>query len=90
MMDIREPIFGWGEAVRTTHDLVNDGTYPGVAAQALLAPRGTPGEIVNVGLHEETNQPVYLVEFASAQAGGSPLVIGCFEEELERAAQVEA
>lgn len=84
MMDIREPLFGWGEKVLATVDLINDGTFPGVAPEAVLAGKGTPGEIVNVGHHEETNQPVYLVEFVR-EGQGSPLVVGCLEAELERA-----
>lgn len=84
MMDIREPVFGWGERVLATIDLVNDGSYPGIAPEALLAGKGTCGEIVNVGHHEETNQPVYLVEFVSGETG-RPLVVGCLENELERA-----
>ena len=36
----------------------------------------TEGEIVQVGSHEETNIPVYLVEF------GEHLVVGCLEEEI--------
>ncbi|MBT0668284.1 nitrogen fixation protein NifZ [Novosphingobium profundi] len=83
MMDIREPVFGWGEAVRATLDLVNDGTFPGVAPEAVLAAKGTLGEIVNVGHHSDSNQPVYLVEFPSEAIRG-PLVVGCFEDELER------
>ncbi len=84
MMDIREPVFGWGEAVLATLDLVNDGSFPGVAPETVLAAKGTRGEIVNVGHHADSNQPVYLVEFPREGAGG-PLVVGCFEDELERA-----
>ncbi|MCJ2181964.1 nitrogen fixation protein NifZ [Novosphingobium sp. 1949] len=84
MMDLREPIFGWGEKVRAALDLINDGSFPGVGEGAVLAARGTRGEIVNVGHHEETNQPVYLVEFDGAAPGASPLVVGCLEGELER------
>jgi len=85
MMDIREPVYGWGEAVRAVVDLVNDGSFPGAPPEAILAPRGTRGEIVNVGHHEESNQPVYLVEFARGEGVGSPRVVGCLEEEIERA-----
>jgi len=82
-MDIREPVFGWGERVAAAVDLVNDGSYPGLAAETLLAKAGTQGEVVNVGHHGESNSPVYLVEFL--RASGAPLVVGCFEEELVRA-----
>lgn len=79
MFDLREPIFQWGQAVRATTDLVNDGSYPDHPADALLVAEGTTGEVVNVGHHSESNTPVYLVEF------GGRLVIGCLEEELAAA-----
>ena len=41
----------------------------------LLVVAGGPGEIVQVGHHEEANVPVYMVDFGVA-------VLGCFEEEL--------
>lgn len=78
MFDLREPIHQRGQKVRATADLVNDGSYPDLAANALLVAAGTTGEVVNVGHHEESNTPVYLVEFAEH------LVVGCFEEELAR------
>lgn len=79
MFDLREPAYQWGQRVRATADLVNDGSYPDHPADALLVAEGTTGEIVNVGHHGESNTPVYLVEF------GERLVIGCFEEELAAA-----
>ncbi|MCT2400329.1 nitrogen fixation protein NifZ [Novosphingobium mangrovi (ex Huang et al. 2023)] len=82
MMDIREPVFGWGERVAAAVDLVNDGSYPGVAAEAVLAEAGSVGEIVNVGHHADANIPVYLVEFLAAS--GTQVVVGCLEEELVR------
>ncbi|HEY0906019.1 MAG TPA: nitrogen fixation protein NifZ [Methylophilus sp.] len=42
----------------------------------MLAGAGTRGEVVNVGVIEESGQPVYLVEFADGK------VIGVLEEEL--------
>lgn len=82
MMDIREPIYGWGERVRATEDIVNDGSHPQVAPDALLVSAGTEGEVVNVGHHADSNTPVYLVEFTGGPV--SPVVVGCFEEELVR------
>lgn len=76
MIDQRQPIYQWGQHVRAVADLVNDGSYPDMEAGALLAAAGTPGEIVNVGHHADSNTPVYLVEFEGQK------VIGCFEEEL--------
>ena len=76
MIDAREAKYQWGQRMVATADLFNDGTYPDREPEALLVSTGTPGEIVNVGYHEELNLPVYLVEF---EAGG---VVGCLEEEI--------
>ena len=79
MLDIRQPKFQWGQPVVALIDLVNDGSYPGVELEGLLIDKGTRGEIVQTGMHEESNTPVYLVEFP----GGK--VIGCLEHEIEHA-----
>lgn len=79
MIDLRVPIFQWGQRVRAAVDLVNDGSHPGMPAEAVLAAAGSEGEIVNVGHHADANLPVYLVEF------GGQMVVGCFEEELQAA-----
>lgn len=71
------PKFDWGQRVRASIDLVNDGSYPDKPTDALLAPAGTVGEIVNVGRHSETEIFVYLVEFSER------IVIGCLEDEIE-------
>lgn len=76
MAEPREPKFQWGQSVATTADLVNDGSYPDAPLDALLAAGGTRGDIVNVGLIEETGEPVYLVEFPDGK------VIGVFEAEI--------
>jgi len=76
MIEPREAKYQWGQRMVATADLFNDGTYPEREPEALLVSTGTPGEIVNVGYHEELNLPVYLVEF---EAGG---VVGCLEEEI--------
>jgi nitrogen fixation protein NifZ len=79
MQPPRTPVYQWGQIVRSTADLVNDGSFPDHPADALLVPCGTMGEIVNIGHHAESNTPVYLVEF------NGRLVIGCLEEELAAA-----
>lgn len=79
MLDIREPKYQWGQPVKALVDLVNDGSHPDAEENALLVASGTTGEVVQTGMHEESNTPVYIVEFP----GGK--VIGCLEEELERA-----
>ncbi|MBF5038526.1 nitrogen fixation protein NifZ [Methylophilus glucosoxydans] len=72
----RTPRFQWGQPVVTLVDLLNDGSYPDLAEAALLAEAGARGEVVNVGMVEDSGIPVYLVEFADGK------VIGVLEEEL--------
>ncbi len=76
-MDLRLPRYQWGQPVSAARDLVNDGSYPECPADALLAPQGTRGEIVQVGTVVEGQIPVYLVSFPSGR------VVGCWEEELQ-------
>ena len=71
----RLPSFSWGQRVVALCDLLNDGSYPERAPDALLVPAGSVGEVVNVGHATEANEPVYLVEF-----GG--VVVGSVEDEL--------
>jgi nitrogen fixation protein NifZ len=76
MIEPRLPKFQWGQRVKALIDLKNDGSFPNVAAEALLVSVGDTGEIVQVGTHAEANLPIYLVEF------GERLVVGCLEEEI--------
>jgi len=76
MIDPRMPKYGWGQRVRASVALYNDGSYPDSAEGALLVASGDAGEIVNVGTHVESNTPIYLVEFPGNR------VVGCLEEEL--------
>ena len=71
----REPAYAWGQRVIALDDLVNDGSYPEREPDALLAARGTVGEVVNIGHAPELNEPVYLVQFDGC-------VVGCLEIEL--------
>ncbi len=71
------PKFQWGQRVQAVEDLYNDGSYPDQPLDVLLVRTGNSGEIVNIGMIEETKRPLYLVEF-----DGTRLVIGCLEEEL--------
>ncbi|MFC0239207.1 nitrogen fixation protein NifZ [Rhodopseudomonas telluris] len=71
-----EPKYQWGQRVSAQIDLFNDGSFPDQPEEALLVKSGDAGEIVRIGLHEESNQPVYLVEFAEHR------VIGCLEHEI--------
>jgi nitrogen fixation protein NifZ len=76
MIDPREPKFQEGQRVRCVIDLVNDGSYPNAAEDALLVASGGLGEVVQVGMHVDANTPVYMVEF------DQKYVIGCLEEEI--------
>ena len=75
MHDIRAPKFAWGMPVQATVDLYNDGSLPDIPADLLLIAAGGPGEIVQVGRHEEANLPLYMVDFGL-------VVLGCLEEEI--------
>ena len=78
VFDVHEPrtaLYAWGQRVIALDDLVNDGSYPERAEDAVLAARGAVGEVVNTGHATESNEPIYLVEFAGC-------VIGCFEDEI--------
>ena len=72
----RMPKFDRGQRVTATVDLVNDGSYPDMPENALLVDSGAAGEIVQVGMHAESNTPVYMVEFSDTR------VVGCLEEEI--------
>jgi len=71
----RAAAYAWGQRVIALDDLANDGSYPERPVDAVLAARGSVGEIVNVGYAQEMNEPVYLVQFEGC-------VIGCLEIEL--------
>lgn len=79
MIDIREPKYQWGQRVAAVADIFNDGSYPDQGDDALLVAAGTEGEIVRIGHIEDSNMPLYLVEFAAANGA----VVGCLEEELQ-------
>ena len=76
MIEPRLPKYQWGQRVRATIDLHNDGSFPNAPADALLVGVGDAGEIVQVGTQTEANLPIYLVQF------GERLVVGCLEEEI--------
>jgi len=76
MIEPRLPKYQWGQRVKATIDLRNDGSFPNAPVDGLLVAVGDTGEIVQVGTHTEANFPIYLVEF------GERLVVGCLEEEI--------
>ncbi|MDR2129261.1 MAG: nitrogen fixation protein NifZ [Burkholderiaceae bacterium] len=71
----RAALYDWGLRVVALEDIVNDGSYPNRAPDAVLAVQGALGEIVNVGHAIEQGEPVYLVQFDGC-------VVGCLEEEI--------
>ncbi|TAK74317.1 MAG: nitrogen fixation protein NifZ [Aquabacterium sp.] len=71
----REPEYPWGLHVIALDDLFNDGSYPERDPDACLAEAGAIGEIVNVGQHVDSGEPIYLVQFGDC-------VIGCVEDEI--------
>lgn len=75
-MNDRMPKYEWGQRVKASQDLFNDGSFPDEPADSLLAREGETGEIVQLGTHVETSTPVYLVQFAADR------VVGCLEEEI--------
>ena len=74
-LEPRAPAYAWGQRVIALDDLLNDGSYPDRPADALLAARGSVGEVVNIGHASDWNEPVYLVQFDGC-------VLGCLEIEL--------
>lgn len=76
MIDLREPKYQWGQPVKAAADLYNDGSLPDAPDEdILLVVAGGPGEIVQIGHHEQANVPIYLVDFGT-------VVLGCLEEEI--------
>lgn len=68
--------YDWGQRVRATSDLFNDGSFPDQPADALLVRAGDAGEIIQIGAHVETETPIYLVEFSEHR------IVGCLEDEI--------
>ena len=79
MAEAQTAKYQWGQTISSQVDLINDGTFPDVAAEAILVEKGTQGEVVNVGTIEETGTPVYLVEFTNGK------VVGALEDEISLA-----
>jgi nitrogen fixation protein NifZ len=73
MMDAR---WEYGESVRLTRNVRNDGTYPGLEPGAPLVRRGSIGYVVDVGTFLQ-DQVIYSVNFLEEGK-----IVGCREEEL--------
>jgi len=75
------PRFEYGDEVRVTRNVRNDGTYPGMEIGAPLVRRGSVGYVQNVGTYLQ-DQVIYSVHFLDANR-----LVGCREEELIAAAE---
>jgi len=73
MIDAR---WDYGEAVRLTRNVRNDGTYPGLPTGAPLVRRGSIGYVVDIGTFLQ-DQIIYSVNFLD-----DGRIVGCREEEL--------
>jgi len=68
--------FDYGDQVRVTRNVRNDGTYPGMDVGNLLVRRGSVGFVMNVGTFLQ-DQIIYTVNFFDQGR-----IVGCREEEL--------
>jgi nitrogen fixation protein NifZ len=71
-----EERFDFGEAVRVTRNVRNDGTYPGRAVGDLLIRRGSIGHVIEMGTFLQ-DQVIYTVHFLDQGR-----MVGCRAEEL--------
>ncbi len=71
-----EERFEFGEAVRITRNVRNDGTYPGKEIGDLLIRRGSVGHVIEVGTFLQ-DQVIYTVHFLDQGR-----MVGCRAEEL--------
>jgi nitrogen fixation protein NifZ len=68
--------FEFGEAVRVTRNVRNDGTYPGLDVGTLLIRRGSVGNVIEVGTFLQ-DQVIFTVHFLNHGR-----MVGCRLEEL--------
>jgi nitrogen fixation protein NifZ len=71
-----EERFDFGERVRVTRNVRNDGTYPGMEVGDMLIRRGSVGHVVAVGTFLQ-DQVIYTVHFLDLDR-----MVGCRAEEL--------
>ncbi|MCU7939574.1 MAG: nitrogen fixation protein NifZ [gamma proteobacterium symbiont of Bathyaustriella thionipta] len=71
------PQYEYGESVRVTRNVRNDGTFPGKVTGNLLVRRGSVGFVRDVGTFLQ-DQIVYSVDFIDAG-----MMVGCREQELQ-------
>jgi nitrogen fixation protein NifZ len=68
--------FDYGDEVRVTRNVRNDGTFPGLDPGNLLVRRGSVGVVMNIGTFLQ-DQIIYTVNFIDQDR-----IVGCREEEL--------
>ena len=68
--------FEFGEAVRVTRNVRNDGTYPGMPVGELLVRRGSVGHVIEMGTFLQ-DQVIFTVHFLDQGR-----MVGCRLEEL--------
>ena len=71
-----KPRFDYGDPVRVTRNVRNDGTYPGMEIGDFLIRRGSVGHVTNIGTFLQ-DQIIYSVHFLDENK-----LVGCREEEL--------
>jgi nitrogen fixation protein NifZ len=71
-----KPRYEYGDEVRLTRNVRNDGTYPGLEIGDFLVKRGSVGYVQDVGTYLQ-DQIIYKVHFIEADK-----LVGCREEEL--------
>lgn len=74
--DYEEQRYEYGDRVRVTRNVRNDGTYPGMEIGDLLVRRGTIGNVVEMGTFLQ-DQVIYTVHFLDQGR-----MVGCRKEEL--------
>lgn len=71
-----KPRYEYGDEVRLTRNVRNDGTYPGLEIGDFLVRRGSVGYVQDVGSYLQ-DQIIYKVHFIDADK-----LVGCRQEEL--------
>ena len=71
-----KPNYNYGDVVRVTRNVRNDGTFPGSETGDLLIRRGSMGHVRNIGTFLQ-DQIIYSVHFTDDDR-----LVGCREEEL--------
>ena len=73
-----------GDSIISTHNIVNDGSFPQALEDEVLVPEGSRGVIIDQGhLQDDESKIVYLVKFETIEDKavlGPP--IGCWPEDI--------